>query len=89
MFRLWSVFSFLQTKSFRLIEDVRCSPVVIDDCDCHSIAKAPVRCPCSRLAALHGAPRTLAHRLSLIIVIVRVSFHQYVFFGLSMCQLRL
>ena len=21
--------------------------------------KAPVRCPCSRLAALHGAPRTL------------------------------
>ena len=24
---------------------------------CHE--KAPVRCPCSRLAALHGAPRTL------------------------------
>ena len=23
--------------------------------------KAPVRCPCSRLAALHGAPRTLPH----------------------------
>ena len=26
--------------------------------------KAPVRCPCSRLAALHGAPRTLAQWLT-------------------------
>ena len=34
MFRLWSVFSDPQKKSFRLFEKVRCSPVVIDDCDC-------------------------------------------------------
>ena len=34
MFRLWSVFSYLQKKSFRLVEKVHLSPVVIDDCDC-------------------------------------------------------
>ena len=48
--------------------------------------KAPVRCPCSRLAALHDAPRTLEH----IGLVVRMSIldtkgrrfepqHQYVF----------
>ena len=34
MFRLWSTFSYLQKKSFRLFEKVRRSPVVIDDWDC-------------------------------------------------------
>ena len=34
MIRLWSVFSYLQTKSFRLFEKVLCSLVVIDDCEC-------------------------------------------------------
>ena len=44
---------------------------------CHE--KAPVRCPCSRLAALHGAPRTHlvlldADILSLVFVIIDVSY---------------
>ena len=34
MFRLRSVFSCLQKKSFRLFEKVPRSRVVIDDCDC-------------------------------------------------------
>ena len=34
MLRLWLVFSYLQKKSLRLFEKERCSPVLIDDCDC-------------------------------------------------------
>ena len=40
--------------------------------------KSPVRCPCSRLAALHGDPRTLdrGHTLNCsIAVIKRISFY--------------
>ena len=37
---------------------------------CHE--KAPVRCPCSWLAALHGAPRTLMLMLFDLIVVAVV-----------------
>ena len=36
MLRLWSVLPYLQRKLFRLFEDLRCSHIVIDDCEVSS-----------------------------------------------------
>ena len=55
---------------------------------------APVRCPCSRLAALHGAPRTLYVMLYVVLVYLMlfaalsnaICLHNASFFAIDLCK---